>query len=49
VKGDDAERSDDGYVFVGQREGTPLSNMERVMMLRGMKGVDIAAHGFRSS
>ena len=49
VKGDDAERNDGDYVFVGQREGTPLSNMALLMMLRRMKRDDITAHGFRSS
>jgi len=44
----DRESSDD-YVFVGQREGTPLSNMALLMMLRRMKRDDITAHGFRSS
>ncbi len=49
VKGDDAERNDGDYVFVGQREGTPLSNMALLMMLRRMKRDDITTHGFRSS
>ena len=33
----------------GQREGSPLSNMALLMMLRGMKRGDITAHGFRST
>ncbi len=37
------------YVFVGQRDGSPLSNMALQMMLRGMKRGDITAHGFRST
>ena len=39
----------DDYVFAGQREGTPLSNMALLMMLRRMKREDITAHGFRST
>jgi integrase len=49
VKGDDAERNDDDHVFAAQREGTPLSNMALLMMLRRMKREDITAHGFRLS
>ncbi len=49
LKEPDAESSDDDCVFVGQREGTPLSNMALLMMLRRMKREDITAHGFRSS
>ena len=37
------------YVFAGQREGSPLSNMSLLMMLRRMKREDITAHGFRST
>ncbi len=44
------DREGDGdYVFVGQREGCPLSNMALLMMLRRMNRGDITAHGFRSS
>ena len=44
------DREDGGdYVFAGQREGSPLSNMALLMMLRRMKRGDITAHGFRSS
>jgi len=49
LKDPDAESSDDDYVFVGQREATPLSNMALLMMLRRMKREDITAHGFRST
>ena len=41
--------SDNDYVFAGQREGSPLSNMALLMMLRRMKREDITAHGFRST
>ena len=44
----DRESGDD-YVFAGQREGSPLSNMALLMMLRRMKRGDITAHGFRST
>jgi len=37
------------YVFAGQREGSPLSNMALLMMLRRMRREDITAHGFRST
>ena len=44
----DRESGDD-YVFAGQRERSPLSNMALLMMLRRMKQGDITAHGFRST
>ena len=37
------------YVFEGQREGSPLSNMALLMMLRRMRREDITTHGFRSA
>jgi integrase len=43
------QEDDNEYAFVGQREGTPLSNMALLMMLRRMKRGDITAHGFRST
>jgi integrase len=49
VRGNATERDDDDYVFIGQREGTPLSNMALLMMLRRMKRDDITTHGFRST
>ncbi len=39
----------DAYVFAGQSEGSPLSNMALAMMLRRMQREDITAHGFRST
>lgn len=36
------------FVFVGQRSGSPLSNMAMDMMLRRLK-VEATVHGFRSS
>ncbi len=49
LKEPDAESTDDDYVFAGQREGTPLSNMALLLMLRRMKRDDVTGHGFRSS
>ena len=50
LRGLECEReSDNGYVFAGQRDGRPLSNMALAMMLRRMKRGDITAHGFRST
>jgi integrase len=49
LRGADADSSADDCVFAGQREGTPLSNMALLMMLRRMKREDITAHGFRSA
>lgn len=37
------------FVFPGQRDGKPLSNMAMEMQLRRMKRDDITVHGFRSS
>lgn len=41
--------SPDDYVFPGQRNGRPLSNMAMEMMLRRMGFNDVTVHGFRSS
>ena len=37
------------YVFPGQREAKPLSNMALLMTLRRLNRTDITAHGFRST
>lgn len=37
------------WVFPGQREGKPLSNMAMLMQLRRMGREDLTTHGFRSS
>jgi len=37
------------YIFPGQRESKPLSNMALLMTLRRMKRSDLTAHGFRST
>jgi integrase len=37
------------YVFPGDREGKPLSNMALLMVLRRMNRGDLTAHGFRST
>jgi integrase len=37
------------YVFPGQRNGKPLSNMALLMTLRRMGRGDLTAHGFRST
>jgi integrase len=39
----------DNYVFLGQREGSPLSNIALLMMARRMKRGDLTTHGFRST
>lgn len=39
----------DDYVFVGQRPGSPLSNMALLMTLGRMNRGDITPHGFRST
>jgi integrase len=44
-------RRDDGFVFPGDIDGWPISNMAMLMTLRRLKGDDVQAtvHGFRSS
>lgn len=37
------------YVFPGQREGKPLSNMALLQLLKRMNRDDLTAHGFRST
>lgn len=37
------------YVFPGQRQGRPLSNMAFAMLMRRMKAGHFTAHGFRSA
>ncbi len=37
------------YVFPGQNEGKPLSNMAMLQLLKRMDRADITVHGFRSS
>ncbi len=39
----------EAFVFPGQRQGKPLSNMAFLMLLRRMKRHDLTAHGFRST
>ncbi|HLF12013.1 MAG TPA: integrase arm-type DNA-binding domain-containing protein, partial [Gammaproteobacteria bacterium] len=39
---------DDGYVFPGVEEGTHISNMAMLELLRGMN-MDVTVHGFRST
>jgi integrase len=38
-----------GFVFVGQKPGTPLSNMAMLECLRDLRGRGATVHGFRSS
>ena len=38
-----------GYVFLGAKKDSPLSNMSMLMVLRRMKREDIKVHGFRST
>jgi len=42
------EDDGDGYVFMGAREGRPLSDMAMLELLRGMRS-GLTVHGFRSS
>lgn len=44
-----ALKTDDEFVFPGQTEGKPLSNMSMEMCLRRMKMAHYTVHGFRSS
>jgi integrase len=37
------------FVFIGGREGQPLSNMAMLQLLRGVKGDGLTVHGFRSA
>jgi integrase len=37
------------YIFPGNRDGRPLSQMAMLMLLRRMKRDDLTAHGFRST
>lgn len=41
-------RDDGAFIFPGEREGRPLSNMAMLNVLKRMK-VDVTSHGFRSS
>ena len=41
--------SEGDYVFAGQRDGSPMSNMVFLQLLKRMKRKDITAHGFRST
>lgn len=45
----DPEDEGEGYVFPGQGQGMPLSNMAMLALLKRMKRADITAHGFRST
>ncbi len=38
-----------GYVFPGQKEGKPLSNMAMLELLKRMERDDLTVHGFRST
>jgi len=40
---------DDGFVFIGARAGTGLSNMSMTAVLKRMGRGDITTHGFRSA
>lgn len=43
------EGEDNGFVFPGQREGRPLSNMAFLQILKRLERTDITPHGFRST
>jgi integrase len=42
-------RGDGEYVFPGARAGKPLSNMAMLELVRGMRGMGVTVHGFRST
>jgi integrase len=42
-------REKGGYVFLGAKPKSPLSNMAMLELLRGMRGDGLTVHGFRSS
>jgi integrase len=44
-----AEIRHSNFVFPGQRDRQPLSNMVFLMLLRRMGRADLTAHGFRST
>ena len=44
-----AEAKTGEFVFPGQRQGKPLSNMAMEMVLRRMNAEDVTVHGFRSA
>jgi integrase len=44
-----SNRRPDGYVFAGQKPGTPLSGMAKLMVLRRMNMGQYTVHGMRSS
>jgi hypothetical protein len=41
-------RTGEGYVFPGQKDGAPLSNMAMLELLKRMERGDLTVHGFRS-
>jgi integrase len=45
----EAMRSNHRYVFPGQKQDRPLSNMAMLELLRGMRGDGLTVHGFRST
>lgn len=44
-----SEHAAPAYVFLGAKQGKPLSNMAFLMLLRRMGRRDLTAHGFRST
>ena len=48
LQGLEAKRQGD-YVFPGQREGAPLSNMAMLALLKRMDRTNLTVHGFRST
>jgi integrase len=45
----DLPREHGGYVFMGAKAKSPLSNMAMLELLRGMNGSGLTVHGFRST
>jgi len=44
------EKDDYGFLFIGAKEGKPLSNMAMLELVRGMtKGKGVTVHGFRGA
>jgi integrase len=45
----DPDDAGEGFVFPGQGQGMPMSDMAMLALLKRMKRADITAHGMRSS
>ena len=45
----DLPRDNSGFLFIGAKVGSPISNMAMLELLRGMRGDRLTVHGFRST